>query len=72
VKGTTIALVLGGVAVVGIGGYFIWKSHEAAVKAQEAAAKAASGSKNAASTATKILNLAPEAISLGQKIAKLF
>jgi hypothetical protein len=73
-KGTTIALLVGGIEVAGVGGYFIWKSHAAAMAAQAAAAKAAAGSQNhsAAGVATKILNLAPEGIALGKKIASLF
>lgn len=71
-KGTTIALLLGGVAVVGVGGYFIYQAHAKATAAAEAAKKASAGASKGANVAKEILSIAPSAIALGQKIANLF
>jgi hypothetical protein len=72
VKGTTVALIALGVAVVGGGGYFIYQAHVKATAAAAAAAKASAGSSKGSNVAKEILSIAPAAITLGQKIANLF
>jgi len=74
VKGTTIALIVGALAVVGVGGYFIYRSHQKAEAAAAAAKAAAAGShpSSSAQAAQKILSMVPSAVSLGKQIAGLF
>jgi hypothetical protein len=68
-----IALIVGGVVVVGGLGYFIYSAHSKATAAAAAAAKASAGSsRSAGHVAGEILSLAPAGIALGQKIANLF
>lgn len=66
------ALIIGGVVVVGGLGYFIYSAHAKAAAAASAAKQASSGSTGAAKVAHDILNVAPSAIALGQKIANIW
>lgn len=73
-KGTTIALLVVGVAALGGLGFYVFKAHEKADAAAAAAKTVQAGPSkpSASATAGKIISMVPAAVNLGKQIASLF